>query len=107
MVGAVARRAMAVLPAIVAWQEPVERVEGILIGTGPELDDHKPGRRMRDEDVEQSVTLAVDEAGAGRGQVGETRLMAGAPSFGSAAAAGPAPRPQTSSPPPATAAPIR
>jgi len=77
MVGAVARRAMAVLPAIVAWQEPVERVEGILVGTGPELHDHEARRGVRHEDREQAVAaggMFRDEPPARCGQVGEASV---------------------------------
>ena len=55
MVGAVAGRAVAVAPAVVARQEPVERVEEVGVGAGPDLDDDEAGRGVRDEDGQQPV----------------------------------------------------
>ena len=58
-------------------QEPVERLEEIIIGPGPELHDHDTRGGMRHEDVEQAVAVVRDEATAGIGQVGEAAPAAG------------------------------
>ena len=42
MVGAVARRPVAVAPAIVARQEPIERRQRVVVGAGAELEDPTP-----------------------------------------------------------------
>ena len=77
VVGAVAGRAVAVPPAVVARQEPVEGVEGVVVGPRAELEDHDARGRVRHEDREQpvaAVRLLGDEAPAGAGQVGEAAL---------------------------------
>ena len=74
MVGAVARRAVAVpVEPVLARQQPVERVEQVVVGPRADLDHDQPGRRVRDEDRQQPVVrLDVrQERGAGRGQVGQ------------------------------------
>lgn len=74
MIGTVAGRAVAVPPAIVAWQQPVESVHGVVVRSGVELDDHDPGRRMGHEDRQETIspTAALgDEPTAGAGQIGE------------------------------------
>ena len=68
---------MPVDPAIVTWQEPVERFEQVDVGAGTELDDDEPRRRVRDEHAEEPVAFAFDEARAGRREVGESRFGAG------------------------------
>ena len=80
MVGTMARRAVAVTPAVVPGQEPIERVHRVVVRTRPELHDHDPGRRMRHEHRKQPVaTIGVlgDEPPAGARQVGEPTLRAG------------------------------
>lgn len=59
--------------AILARQQPVERVDEVVVGARSDLDDDEPGGRMRDEDGEQAVArLDVrEERGAGGGQVGD------------------------------------
>jgi hypothetical protein len=59
--------------AVLARQQPVERVDEVVVGARPDLDDDEAGGRMRDEDGEQAVGgLDVgQERGAGRGQVGD------------------------------------
>ena len=59
--------------AILARQQPVERVDEVVVGARSDLDDDEPGGRVRDEDGEQAVArLDVgEERGAGRGQVGD------------------------------------
>ena len=80
MVRAVAGRPVAVAPAVVARQQPVQGGHGIDLRPGPELDHDDPRRRVRDEDVEQPVTAlgrVGGEPGAGGRQVREAAGAAG------------------------------
>ena len=64
---------------ILARQQSIERVDKVVVGTRPDLDDDQARRRMRDEDREQPVA-SVDvgeERGAGRRQVGDAPRRAG------------------------------
>ena len=74
------RRAMPVsVQPVLAWQQPVERVDEVVVGTGPDLDDDEPGGGMRDEDGQQAIPC-VDvgqERGAGGGQVGQAARRTG------------------------------
>ena len=76
MVGSVARRAVPVaVGALDARQEPVERGHQVIVRACPDLDDDKTGRRVRDEDREEPVTLRGSvghEVRTGRRQVVET-----------------------------------
>jgi hypothetical protein len=79
MVGAVARRAVAVTPAVVSWQEPVERGHRVVVRTGTQFHDREPGRGMRHEHRQQPVaTVGVlsDEPPASAREVGEPTLPA-------------------------------
>ncbi len=81
VIGAVAGRAVAVAPAVVAGQEPVERLDRVLLGARPELDDHEARGRVRHEHREQPVPALGGiggEPGAGRGEVGEAAVAPGA-----------------------------
>ena len=73
MIGAVARRAVAVaVPAVLARQQPVERVQHVVVRSGPDLDDDEARRRVRDEHRQQAVlarAMRRKERSAGRGQV--------------------------------------
>jgi hypothetical protein len=64
---------------ILARQQSIERVDEVVVGAGPELDDHQPGGGMRDEDREQAIgRLDVgQERGAGGGQVGQAACRTG------------------------------
>ena len=74
MVRAVARRSVAMAPTAVAREQVVQRREQVIIGAGSQLHDHEAGRRVRHEDAEQPVALAIDEARAGRREVGQGRV---------------------------------
>jgi hypothetical protein len=79
MVGAMARRAVAVTPAVVPGKEPIERVHRVIVRAGAELHDHEPGGGVRHEHRQQPVaTVGVlgDEPPAGGRQVGEPALTA-------------------------------
>jgi hypothetical protein len=80
VVGAVTGRPVAVpVQPVLAREQPVERVEQVVIGAGPDLDDDETGRRVRHEDREQAVARAdvAQERGAGRGQVGQATRRTG------------------------------
>ena len=77
VIGPVARRAVAMDPAIVARQEPVQRRHQVRVGTGAQLHDDEAGRGMRHEDVEQAVALAGHEFLAGPGQVEQAAAPGG------------------------------
>ena len=64
---------------VLARQQPIERVDEIVIGAGPDLDDDQPGGRMRDEDGQQAIgRLDVgQERGTGRRQVGQAACRTG------------------------------
>ena len=77
MVGAMAARAMAMAPAVVAWEEPVEGGQRVVIGAGAELEDHQAGRRVRHEHREQPIPspgVLGNEPPAGHAEVGEPPL---------------------------------
>ena len=65
--------------AVFARQQPIERVDEVVVGASPDLDDDQPGGRMRDEDREQAIgRLDVgQERGTGRGQVGNASCRTG------------------------------
>ena len=77
MVRAVSRRPVPVAPAVVAREEALDRREEILLRSGAELHDHQSGRRVRDEDDEQAVSLTRDEALAHRREVEHAAAAAG------------------------------
>jgi len=62
---------MAVAPAVVPWQETVERGEEVLLRAGTQLHDQDARRGMGGEDDEQAVTFAGHESRAGLRQVGQ------------------------------------
>ena len=75
VVGAVPRRPVPVaVPAILARQQPVERVEQVVVRAGPDLQDDDARRGVRHEHRQEPVLRPdiVEESGAGRGQVGQT-----------------------------------
>ena len=74
MVGAVTGRSVAVAPAAVAREQVVERLEQIGVGARSQLHDHEAGGRVWHVDAEQPIPLALDERGAGAGQVGQRRV---------------------------------
>jgi hypothetical protein len=80
VVGAVAGRAVSVpVVAVLAWQEPVERIEQIIVRPGTDLEHHDPGGGMGHEHREQPV-LGRDvgqECGTGRGEVGQAARRPG------------------------------
>jgi hypothetical protein len=41
--------------AAVAWQQPFQGLDEVVVGTGAGLDDRHPRRRVRDEDVAEPV----------------------------------------------------
>ena len=62
MVGAVSRRPVAVaVGSLVAWEQPIEDVDEIVVGAGSRLQDHEPGGGVRHEHVEQAVPDAGNE----------------------------------------------
>ena len=72
MVRAMAGRPVSVaVDAVLARQQPVERIEQVVVRAGPDLDDDEPGRRVGHEDRQEAVLGADvrEEGGAGRGQV--------------------------------------
>lgn len=75
MVGAVARRAVAMaVQAVVPRKQAIERIEEIIVGAGPDLDDDQARGGVRDEDAEQAVAAGghvLDEGGAGGRQIGD------------------------------------
>lgn len=74
MIGAVARRPMAVpVQTLLARQQPIERVQQVVVRARPDLDDDEAGGGVGYEDREQAVTRADvrQERRAGRGQVGQ------------------------------------
>ena len=62
VVRAMAGAAMPVDPAIVAREQPIERLHEVLLRSRPELHDDDPAGRVRHEHVEQPVARAGDEA---------------------------------------------
>jgi hypothetical protein len=64
---------------VLARQQPIERVDQVVIGPGPDLDDDEPGGGMRDEDGEQAIgRLDVgQERGTGGRQVGQAACRTG------------------------------
>jgi hypothetical protein len=75
-----ARRAVSVpVQPVLARQQPIERVDEVIVGACPDLDDDQAGGRMRDEDGEQAIgRLDVgQERGTGRGQVGKATRRTG------------------------------
>ena len=71
-------RPVAVLPAVVGREQVAESGEQVVVGAGPGLEDRDPGRRVRDEQLQQAVALAGDERGAVTGQVQHGLGRAGA-----------------------------
>jgi hypothetical protein len=73
VVRAVAGRPVAMaVAALLAGQQPIERVEEVVVRAGAGLDDHDAGGRVRDEDREQAITVVgdgTDERNALGGQV--------------------------------------
>src|SRR6516165_252647 len=61
MVGAVALGAMRMPVAVVTWQQPLQRVDQVVVGAGAGLDDGDTGRRVRHEHVAQTVAVAEAE----------------------------------------------
>lgn len=79
MIRAVARRPVTMAPAVVTRQEPIERIERVVVGTGAQLEDDEARRRMRHEHREEPVAGPRpfgDEPPAGSGEVGESALVA-------------------------------
>ena len=66
VVGAVAGRTVRVPVAVVARQQPFQRVDQVVVGTRAGLDDRHAGRRVRDEDVAQPVAAATRRTPAPR-----------------------------------------
>jgi len=60
-----------------ARQEPVERVDEVVVRPGADLHDDQSGGGVRDEQVEQPVSRVRDEPGAVAGQVGQATPPAG------------------------------
>jgi hypothetical protein len=58
---------------VLARQQPVKRVQQVVIGARADLDHDEPGRRVRYEDGEQAVSRADvgQERRTGRRQVGQ------------------------------------
>lgn len=67
MVGSVARSTMAVPVAVLAWDQPSEKIYEICFGARSRLHERHTGRGVRDEDVHQAVpppgTKAADVVG--------------------------------------------
>src|SRR4051794_7960694 len=66
-------------PPVVPRQYTIERRQGVVVGTGAELEDGDPGRRMWHEHGQQAVTAGSvlgDEPPAGIGQIREAALAA-------------------------------
>ena len=66
VVGAVAERTVGVPVAVVARQQPLQRVDQVVVGARPGLDDRDTGRRVRDEHVAQPVSRDAQKACAPR-----------------------------------------
>ena len=64
MVGAMAARPVGMTPAIVARQQLIKPLNQVQVRTSAELHDHDAGSRVRHEDIEESVALAIDEVSA-------------------------------------------
>jgi hypothetical protein len=80
VVGAVTGRPVPVAPAFVARQEPIERLERVVVGAGTELQDHDAGGRVRHEHGEQPVSSPTplgEEPPAGVREVGEAAIGSG------------------------------
>ncbi len=77
MIGAMTGRTVAVDPALVARQQPVERGHEIDVGAGSELHDHHPRGGVRDEDGQEAVAFSGDETLAGVGQIEDAAPIAG------------------------------
>ena len=54
---------------VVTWQQPFQRVDQVVVGTGTRLDDGDPGRGVRDEHIAQTVPVAEAEPAHRIGQV--------------------------------------
>ena len=77
MIGAVAKRSMAVAPSVVAGKQRVERCDQVSVRARTQLDDHDARGRVRHEEVEEAVALARDEGGALVGQVEQSAVAPG------------------------------
>lgn len=80
VVAAVARGAVAVLPAVVGGEQGVQCGEQVVVAARARLDDGHPGRGVRDEDVEEPVAAGrglAEELFAQVGQVGHRLVGAG------------------------------
>lgn len=81
MVGAVTGRPVTVaVPAVLAWQQSVERVEQVVVRSGPDLEDDDAGRGVGDEHRQQAI-LRLDvgeERDAGRREIGDAARGPGA-----------------------------
>ena len=61
MVGAMALGAVLVaVETFLAGHQTVQRGQQVLVGTGPDFDDHDARRRVRDEDREEAIAVAGD-----------------------------------------------
>lgn len=75
MIRTMPRRPVSVHPSIVPRQQPIERAEKVDVGSGTQLHDDNSSRRMRHEDIQEPVTLALDESRASCCQIKEARLV--------------------------------
>lgn len=71
VVAAVARGAVAVLPAVVRGEEGVEGGEEVVVAAGARFDDGDACRGVRDEEVEEAVAAVGDLAQEGLAVAGE------------------------------------
>lgn len=55
--------------AVVARQQPHQRVHQILVGTGAGLDNRNAGRSVRDEHVAQAIIMGGAEGAHGVGEI--------------------------------------
>lgn len=81
MVGAMARRPVAMpIQPVLAREQSIERVEEVVVGAGPDLEDDEPGRGVGYEHRQEAIPLLGDigeEGGAGRAQVRDAAGRAG------------------------------
>ena len=80
VIRAVARRSVAVPPAVVARQEPIQRIHDVGVGAAAELRHHQARGRVWREDVQQPIGAGgrlAHEVGQGAGEVDQSSAVPG------------------------------
>ena len=74
MVGAMTIGAVRVPVAVIARQQPFQRVDQIFVRTGAGLDDRDPGCRVRDEHIQQAIAQREAEPAHRVGEIHDAAL---------------------------------